>query len=156
MATNNSDHPHVVAFPPLLYLVTLGIGLLIHSFFPYQPFPPVPSRIAGALLVIAGAALGTWGNVTMRRAGTNVDPRQPSLAIVSAGPFRFTRNPLYLSLIALYLGITLLLDAAAPLAILPALLLITHFGIIRREERYLEGKFGMAYLDYKRRVRRYF
>lgn len=152
---SNSDNPHVIAFPPLLYLGTLGAGLLMHGFLPHQPFPPVFSRISGALLVIAGAALGRWGDVTMRRAGTNVDPRQPSLAIVTAGPFRFTRNPLYVSMIALYMGITLLADALAPLVLLPLLLLVTHFGIIRREERYLETKFGSAYLSYKRRVRRY-
>jgi protein-S-isoprenylcysteine O-methyltransferase Ste14 len=155
MPAPNTDRPNVVAFPPLLYLVTLGVGLLFHQFFRAQVLPPIPSRIAGATMVILGGAIARWGEVTMRKAGTNVDPRRPSLAIVSAGPFRFTRNPLYLGLISLYLGITLLVDAAAPLVLLPILLLITHFGIIRREERYLEAKFGAPYLEYKRRVRRY-
>jgi protein-S-isoprenylcysteine O-methyltransferase Ste14 len=155
MPTPNTDRPNVIAFPPLLYLVTLGAGLLLHQVVRAQLLPPIPSRIAGAALVIFGAAIGKWGEVTMRKAGTNVDPRQAALAIVTAGPFRFTRNPLYLGLIALYLGITLLVDALAPLILLPILLLVTHFGIIRREERYLEAKFGPAYLEYKRKVRRY-
>jgi protein-S-isoprenylcysteine O-methyltransferase Ste14 len=99
--------------------------------------------------------LAKWGENTLRRAGTNVDPRQPSLVLVTEGPFRFTRNPLYLALVGLYLGITLLLNAFWPWLFLLLLLVITHYGIVRREERYLEAKFGEAYRAYRDRVRRY-
>ena len=79
-----------------------------------------------------------------------------SLAIVTEGPLRFSRNPLYLSLLGMYLGITLLFNALWPLLLVVPLLIVTHYGIIRREERYLEAKFGDPYRAYKARVRRWF
>jgi protein-S-isoprenylcysteine O-methyltransferase Ste14 len=91
----------------------------------------------------------------MVRAGTNVDPREPTTAIVTDGPFRYSRNPLYLSLVLFYLGGTLLIDGVAPLIVLVLVLLVLHFGIVRREEQYLEGKFGDVYRAYRARVRRY-
>lgn len=85
----------------------------------------------------------------MNRAGTKVDPREPTTAIVTGGPYRFTRNPLYLSMTLIYSGITALFDA------LPGVLRIMRRGVIEREERYLEGKFGDEYLNYKAQVRRW-
>ena len=156
MAPNTPDRPGVIAFPPLLYAATLGVGLLLHYFvFPRQIIPLLPARILGAVLMVAGAGIAKWGEATMRRRGTNVDPRQPSLAIVAEGPFRVTRNPLYLGLIAIYCGVALAVDATVPFVLLPVLLAVTHYGIIRREERYLERKFGRSYLVYKASVRRY-
>jgi len=91
----------------------------------------------------------------MRRAGTNVRPDQPATAIVVDGPFRFTRNPLYLGLTGLYAGVALLVDALWPLLLLVPLLVIVKWGVIHREERYLEAKFGETYRLYKARVRRW-
>ena len=91
----------------------------------------------------------------MKRAGTNVRPDQPSLAIVTDGPFRFSRNPMYLATTGLYLGTTLLVNTPWPLVLLPPMLLILHWGVVRREERYLEAKFGEPYRAYKSRVRRW-
>jgi protein-S-isoprenylcysteine O-methyltransferase Ste14 len=104
---------------------------------------------------VGGLVIGGWGQRTMVKSGTNIDPREPALAIVTGGPFRFSRNPLYLSLTAFYLGITLLFNALWPLLLLIPVLITTHFGIVLREERYLERKFGETYLTYKRRVRRW-
>jgi len=151
----SQDKPGVLVLPPVLYAGALAAGLLLHLFVPRQPFTLWVARPLGALLLIASGALAGWGEKTMRRAGTNVSPNQPALTIVSAGPFRFTRNPLYLSLIGLYLGVTLLIDALWPLLLLVPVVVITHYGIIRREERYLEAKFGEAYRSYKARVRRW-
>jgi protein-S-isoprenylcysteine O-methyltransferase Ste14 len=91
----------------------------------------------------------------MRRAGTNVSPRLPALAMVDSGPFRFTRNPLYVSLVGLYLGVTLLVDALWPLLFLIPAVLVTHYGIVLREERYLEARFADRYRAYRERVRRW-
>jgi protein-S-isoprenylcysteine O-methyltransferase Ste14 len=91
----------------------------------------------------------------MRRAGTNVDPRAPALLIVTHGPFRFTRNPLYLSLTLLTIGLALCFNIIWALVTLVPTLIIMRQGVILREERYLEGKFGQPYLDYKRTVRRW-
>jgi len=91
----------------------------------------------------------------MKRAGTNIRPDQPTLAVVSDGPFRFTRNPLYLALTGLYVGITLLADALWPLLLLVPVLVVLQWGVVAREERYLEAKFGEPYRAYKARVRRW-
>jgi protein-S-isoprenylcysteine O-methyltransferase Ste14 len=147
--------PGVMACPPLIFLGALGLGLLLDWLMPVQLFPPMPSRVLGAGLCLAGGAVGIWGSTTMRRAGTSMRPNRPVTALVTGGPFRFSRNPLYLSLTALYLGVTLLFDALWPLATFVPLLAVVHWKIVLREERYLEGKFGDEYRAYQARVRRW-
>jgi protein-S-isoprenylcysteine O-methyltransferase Ste14 len=149
------DAPGVVAFPPLLYTAALGIGLLLHWLAPRHPLPATAARLLGAVFVVGSAGLARWGERTMRRAGTNVDPRQPALELVVEGPFRYSRNPLYLALTGLYLGITLLVNAVWPLVLLVPLLAILRWGVIGREERYLEAKFGEPYRAYRARVGRW-
>jgi protein-S-isoprenylcysteine O-methyltransferase Ste14 len=150
------DTPEIIAFPPLLFGGTMAIGLIAHWIHPLRPFPPIPSRVIGALLAAAGIALAKWGEKAQQRAGTNVDPRQPSTAIVVDGPYRFTRNPLYIGTTLIYLGVALLVDAAAPLLLLPLLLVLIDRGVIVPEERYLEAKFGEPYRAYRKEVRRWF
>lgn len=89
----------------------------------------------------------------MLAAGTHVDPMRPTTAIVASGPFRFTRNPLGFAL--LFLGLTLALDTWWGVVALVPLFLVMHFGVVLREERYLEGKFGDDYRRYRARVARY-
>jgi protein-S-isoprenylcysteine O-methyltransferase Ste14 len=151
----SQDKPGVVILPPLLYAAALAAGLLLHLLMPRQPLTPWVARPLGMMLLIASGALARWGEKTMRRAGTNVSPNEPTLTIVGDGPFRFTRNPLYVSMTGLYLGVTLLVDALWPLLLLVPLVLVAHYGIIRREERYLEAKFGETYRAYNARVRRW-
>ena len=91
----------------------------------------------------------------MKRAGTNIRPDQPTLALASDGPFRFTRNPLYIAVTGLYLGIALLVNALWPLVLLIPVLAVLRWGVVGREERYLEAKFGEPYRAYKARVRRW-
>jgi protein-S-isoprenylcysteine O-methyltransferase Ste14 len=91
----------------------------------------------------------------MKHAGTHIDPYKPTMALVVDGPFRFTRNPLYLSLTLLYSGTAFLLNLLWAILLLPIALVIMQFGVICREERYLEKKFGQEYLRYKARVRRW-
>ena len=117
--------------------------------------PGLPARLIGAVLLVGSLMLAGWGRRTMEGGGTNVDPRQPATAIVTGGPFRYSRNPLYIALTAFYLGVTLLVNALWPLILLVPLLVVAQFGIVLREERYLETKFGETYLAYKRRVRRW-
>jgi len=150
------DNPGVIIFPPLLFGAALLVGLALEWMFPNHPLPRATARAVGSAVLVASVILGGWSRTTMLNAGTNLDPRKPAVAIATAGPFRFTRNPLYLSLTGCYLGIALLVNALWPLALLAPVLVITHFGIVLREERYLEAKFGPAYLAYKARVRRWF
>ena len=149
------DSPRVVVFPPLLFGSALALGLLLHWIRPVQPLPALPARLAGVMLLAASGLLARSAEAAMKRAGTNIRPDQPTLAIVSDGPFRFTRNPLYLALTGLYVGITLLVDALWPLLLLIPALAVLQWGVVAREERYWESKFGGPYRVYKSRVRRW-
>jgi protein-S-isoprenylcysteine O-methyltransferase Ste14 len=149
------DSPGVIAFPPLLALVTLAAGVGAHFIHPVPIFPPLASRSAGALFASVAACLIIAARTEMARAGTNVNPSLPATAIVTGGPFRFTRNPMYLSLCLLNLGVGLLLCDLVPVLLTLALAAALHFGVIVREERYLERKFGDVYSEYRGRVRRW-
>jgi protein-S-isoprenylcysteine O-methyltransferase Ste14 len=89
----------------------------------------------------------------MRRADTPIDPREPVSNLATGGPFRYTRNPAYLSMAMIFAGILSLANALSSILLLPAVLLVIQRGAIEREERYLERAFGGEYLDYKARVR---
>jgi protein-S-isoprenylcysteine O-methyltransferase Ste14 len=91
----------------------------------------------------------------MRAAGTNINPVLPATAIVTSGPFRFSRNPLYLSLTLLYLGLALSFNTWWGIVVLVPLLIVMHRGVVLREERYLDHKFGESYRQYRSTVRRY-
>ena len=150
-----SDSPGVIICPPVLFVGTLLVGLLLHYLWPVRVAQSPWVRVVGAILAAASIALAVWGAKTMRRAGTNVDPTKPALSIVTDGPFRFSRNPLYLANVFFYLGLTLIFNAVWPLVLFPPMLCLVYRGIIRREERYLELKFGDTYRAYKARVRRW-
>jgi protein-S-isoprenylcysteine O-methyltransferase Ste14 len=152
--TEASRGPDVVAPPPLLYAGPWFAGFLLDFLLPL-PRLPAALRIAGPPILAAGIALAIWFLLTMRRAGTPVDPREAPTALVQKGPFRFTRNPAYAALTLTYLGVSLLAGARWPLILLPAVLWVVDRGVIRREERYLEERFSTDYTDYRRRVRRW-
>lgn len=100
-------------------------------------------------------ALAFWAQHVMKAAGTNIRPDRPTLTVVKTGPFRFTRNPMYVSLCLLQLAIGCFLNGWPPLLFALVLALVLHFGVILREEDYLERKFGEEYLSFKRGVRRW-
>jgi protein-S-isoprenylcysteine O-methyltransferase Ste14 len=146
---NNTDNPGVIAPPPLIYSGALAAGLLANRRY-HMPF--LPHRVARALgwpLVVCGLVIGFLGEREMRRAETNVDPYKPATAVVTGGPFRFTRNPLYLSMTLIYGGISALANALPAALLLPIVLRLMQRGVIEREERYLERKFGDEYVHYK-------
>ena len=92
----------------------------------------------------------------MKQAGTNVNHLQPATSLVITGPFRFSRNPLYLSLTILFAGLSLVVNTLWGFIALVPVLVVLHFGVILREERYLEAKFGESYRQYRSQVRRWF
>jgi protein-S-isoprenylcysteine O-methyltransferase Ste14 len=152
---SQSDHPGVIALPPLIYAAAFGLGMIVQLVTPWELTSSGWLKIVGAVVVASGLAVALWAERTMHGAGTHVDPRKPAIALVTEGPFRYTRNPMYLSLTLIYGGITLVVDALWPLVLLPAALLVMHYGVILREERYLERKFGEVYRSYKAQVRRW-
>ena len=149
------DNPGVVAPPPLIYAGGLVAGLVANRIYPARFLPGGVSRALGWPLVAVGLAVGLLGFREMKRAGTNVDPSKPATAVVDAGPYRYTRNPLYVGMTLIYAGFAARANALPPILLLPAVLAVMHRGVIEREERYLEGKFGDEYLRYKGRVRRW-
>jgi len=122
------------------------------------PEPLLPSRAAhvtGGVLIGLAVALAVWGRRAMARADTDPNPRHPATALVVDGPFRHSRNPLYISLTVFYVGLTLAVNTLWPLVLLPIVLVVIQRGVVEREERYLERKFGEAYRIYRARVRRW-
>jgi len=150
-----ADNPGVAAPPPLIYLGAFLIVLVCRWFWPIPIDAGSRGLWPGLLMIALGAGIAIWGRRTMAAAGTNVNPSRPAMAIVSTGPFRFSRNPLYLSLTAIYLGLTLAVNTWWGVVVLIPLLLVMHRGVVLREERYLEQKFDEQYRQYRSRVRRY-
>ena len=149
------DSPRIIGLPPLIFAACLGLGLGLHWLHPIPLSPRVPLRVAGIFLLVVAAAISLSALAIMRTAGTNVRPDRPSTAVVTSGSFRFTRNPLYLSLCLLHAGIALVVGGLAPLLLTLALAIILHLGVILPEEEYLEAKFGTVYSGYCSRVRRW-
>src|SRR5262245_26670544 len=112
VAKASSDSPGVLVFPPALLLGTLLLSILLNLVWPLH-FPRLAwMKVAGGLIFILGVFLAGWGRRTMMLAGTNVPPYKPTLAIVTNGPFRFTRNPLYFGGTGAYIGLSLWFNLA--------------------------------------------
>ena len=154
-ANGYADSPGVVAPPPLIYGVPLAAGLYMNRADPFPIIPEQYARWIGVALLAVAVVMGVSAFAQFWRKHTAVMPYRPTTAIIQSGPFRITRNPLYLSLAIGYIGIAMLMNAAWPLLLLPLVLLVMHRGVILREERYLEQKFGDEYNSYKMRVRRW-
>jgi protein-S-isoprenylcysteine O-methyltransferase Ste14 len=157
--TDSRDIAGVIAPPPLIYAGALLVGGVLGRLVPSFAWPldiaVEGARIAGLALLALGILLLAAGLLQFRRHGTPVPPHRPTTALVTTGVYRISRNPLYLALTALYLGIGLLLPSLPVLVLVLPVLVAMRYGVIAREERYLEGKFGDAYRDYKTRVRRW-
>jgi protein-S-isoprenylcysteine O-methyltransferase Ste14 len=154
-STDRADHPDVIALPPIIFLGCAVLGSLLQFIFPIRVMRYSVSLSLGVVLAVVSAFLAIWAVRVMNAAGTNVRPDRPALTIVRSGPYRFTRNPMYLSLCLLQVALGFVLDGWIPLLFTIPLMLILHFGVILREESYLEAKFGEQYLALKREVRRW-
>jgi len=152
---DEQDNPGGWVPPPLTYLLTLLLGLVLDGSLHVPFLPDRVARVLGWPLVGGGMALATWFIRTMRAADTTLDVNKPVSSLVQDGPFRYSRNPGYLSLAMIYVGIAILRNALWAILLLPLLLVVTKRELIEREERYLERTFGEEYLAYKARVRRW-
>src|SRR5579863_692384 len=150
-----NDTAGVIAPPPLIFLSALGAGFLLSSQVGGGSLPAKVRLPVGAAALVEGTSLMRSFVQQFARAGTPLDPYKPSQVIVTDGPYRFSRNPAYLGMTLTYVGISLLSNSPRALAPLPVAIAVIDRGVIAREERYLERKFGAPYLDYKARVRRW-
>lgn len=149
--------PRILEPPPVLFFGCLGIAYGLDRLRPREIVPwSGCGRIAlFFLLSVASFVFAAWAFRVLKAAGTTVELSQPTSRIVEAGPFRVSRNPLYLSLVLLFVSFGVLLNSVWYVVLAPALLALLHFGVVLPEERYLTDRFGQPYLEYRRRVRRW-
>lgn len=149
------DTAGVLLPPPVIFLAGLAIGSAAEWLWPAPLLPQTVQYGVGFTLMAVSAVIAALGFWEFFRHGTPVEPHKPTESVITSGPFRFSRNPLYLSLTLLYAGIAVAVDGIWILVLLAPVLIILHYGVILREEAYLERKFPDVYPAYKARVRRW-
>jgi protein-S-isoprenylcysteine O-methyltransferase Ste14 len=153
------DNAGVIAPPPLLALAAILLGLALDRLLPTHVLEVLLTREArigiGAIFFLASAGLGVPALLAFRKAGTHVEPWKPASALVTGGIFRRLRNPMYVGLMLFLIGLAIALASDGMLVMTVVFALAIHFGVVRREERYLAAKFGEAYRRYRDEVPRY-
>lgn len=150
--------PDIAVFPPAVSVAAPLLAAVLEWVAPLGILPPAgtPWMLAAGLVLSALAGgLAIAGERAFRRAGTNVNPRRPALRVVRDGPYRFTRNPMYLGMVILQFGLALVFSLDWALLGGVAVWAILHFGVVLPEERYLEERFGEDYRALKRQTRRW-
>ena len=150
-----ADNPGVIVLPPVLYGIAFAVVFALHWSWPLPVLSYPASLWAGIAALSLGAALAAWGFLSLKKAGTNILPTQPTTALVASGPFRLSRNPIYIAISLVFLGLSFMVNSLWGVIALVPLSVVMHYGVILREERYLEKKFGENYRRYRSTVRRY-
>jgi protein-S-isoprenylcysteine O-methyltransferase Ste14 len=141
--------------PPVYFLAAIVLIALLHWRVPVARFDVLAVRVFGGLLVAGGLLLTVWGAGIFQRRGTAIKPFERSQVLVTEGPYRVSRNPMYAGLVAVLVGLVLLLQSLSPVVVPVLFAWILHQRFVLPEERMLDGRFGDAYTDYRRRVRRW-
>ena len=149
------DHAAVAFHPPVLLLLALLLGFGARWLTPLRFLPGATTVPLGPMVVAASFGWFIWAVVTMRQAGGSIPTSDPTEAIVRRGPYGWSRNPIYASMVALQMGVGIWANSGWFLGLAAASAGLLWWGVVAREERYLERKFGNAYLDYKAQVRRW-
>lgn len=151
-----NDAPQVAIHPPIALAIGVAAAFGLNWVYPLPFLPPsLPRDWIGLALFMAGIFLAAWSARTFRKARTNVLTSQSANTIVTTGPYGFSRNPIYVGMFLGLIGLAIGFNTLWFLLVLLAMSFVIRFGVIAREEIYLEGKFGARYLDYKARVRRW-
>lgn len=153
---NQTDRPTAFPWPPVLLVLAIAAAWVLQIMAPL-PWPGIgdtASRIVGLGLGAAGVVLMLWALITLRRARTTIMPNEAASALVTDGPFRWRRNPIYLADMLILLGVAELLRNLWLVLLTPAFGLLVTWLAILPEERHLEARFGDAYREYKERTRR--
>jgi protein-S-isoprenylcysteine O-methyltransferase Ste14 len=152
----NVDHgPGIIVPPPAIYFTGFLFAYALNRFYPLPMFGATLSIFLGLAAIVSSSVLGLWSLLKFWRAKTNPFPHKPSSFLVMGGPYRVTRNPMYLSLTLFYIGLGFLLGISWTFIVLPFIIFIMNTYLIRKEESYLESRFGERYRAYKQQVRRW-
>lgn len=152
---DQSDSANVMIFPPLLFFVGLLLSLIISYFFPYEVFSKKIGLLIGLIVNISGYLILRSSAKQLKTHQTTIHPKGKTTRIVNKGIYGYSRNPIYLSFIALYLGTCIMFNSWSGILLLIPLLFVLQKGIVEREESYLLKKFGKEYLTYKNKVNRW-
>lgn len=159
MADIRPDNPGVIASPPLIALGCIALGLLLDWIYPSPAVPadmsPAWRYAIGGVLSGLGVALVATAIGLFKKAGTNFRTEKTSTVLITDGFYRYSRNPIYIGLTTAYIGVGIVANSLWVLALVFLFVGLLRYGVIAREERYLEDKFGDAYSAYKLRVRRW-
>jgi protein-S-isoprenylcysteine O-methyltransferase Ste14 len=155
MSPNQADSPGVRVPPPLVFLGGLAIGLVLSTWAPTEYLDRAIAHLVGGVLIGMGVLLALSAVYAFFRARTNLRPDRPSSALVRTGPYRFTRNPMYVSLTIVYVGVAVMMQSLWSLLLLPLVVALIRSKVIATEEAYMERRFGAEYLRYKSEVRRW-
>jgi protein-S-isoprenylcysteine O-methyltransferase Ste14 len=155
MTEQDMDAPDVLTFPPVIFIIFYVIGYVTDLAFPADLGTSDLRYAIGGVFIAAGVALAAWAITRFVQSKTNVDVRKPATSLVSDGPYRLSRNPMYIAITLFYAGFAVAFSLPITLGLLIPCLALLHRGVISREEDYLERKFGDEYRDYRARVRRW-
>ena len=143
-----------ILLPPTFLFIYLILALLLHFFFPIRPISGSP-RILGTLFIAFGLILNLWADSRFKKGRTTVKPNETPIKLITDGPFRFSRHPMYLGFVVLLLGVSFILGSLSCLLV-PIIMFITlEIKFISIEEKQMEKAFGKKYLEYKNHVRRW-
>jgi len=150
------DVLQIIAPPPILFLVSLLSSCGLNYIFPTK----LSNKnhilvICGVMLFLLSATIALWSFITMQQAQTSANPYKKSAHLTTLGPFKYSRNPIYLAMTGLYLSISLPINSIWAYILFLPLLLVMYWGAILREEKYLMSRFGESYLIYKKAVPRW-
>ncbi len=154
--SDSTDAPNVVIHPPIALVIALAISFALNWLHPLPFLPPfLPLLEIGLVLALLVLLVIRWAATTFRNARTNILTSQSTTAIVSTGPFAYSRNPIYVAALLGLIAFAIAFDSLWFFGALVAIYFVLRYGVIAREETYLEQKFGAPYLDYKSKVRRW-
>jgi protein-S-isoprenylcysteine O-methyltransferase Ste14 len=153
---DTADTAQVTIRPPLAWGLAVIAGLALDWLVPLRFLPAdLPAGWLGVMVFIVALALVVWAIVTITKAGSNVPTNLPTTTIVERGPYRLTRNPIYLGMFLGLIGLAIAFDNLWLLMMLVPFALVIRYGVVAREEAYLERRFGDVYRGYRSRVRRW-
>jgi protein-S-isoprenylcysteine O-methyltransferase Ste14 len=144
-----------VVLPPIWMLIALLVEVALARWLPLEHWLPFPLRLGGWAFVAAGVVLALWAHNLFTRSGTGLRPFSPSTHLVADGPYRFTRNPMYLGMTLVLVGTALIAGALSPFVVPPLFMIVITALFIRYEEQHLRAAFGADYDAFRRKTRRW-